>query len=44
MPETECWVEQSTWTMFTGMSSLKQVHSYGLDMTFSTGIWAVVQV
>lgn len=30
--------------MFTGLSSLRQVHSYGLDVTFSTGIWAVIQV
>lgn len=37
-------MEQSTWTTFTGLESLKQLHSYGLDVTFSTGVWAVVQV
>lgn len=37
-------MEQSTWATFTGLESLKQVHSYGLDVTFSTGVWAVVQV
>lgn len=42
--ETDCWVEQSTWATFTGLESLKHVHSYGLDVTFSRGVWAVVQV
>lgn len=37
-------MEQSTWTTFTGLPSLKQVHNFGLDGTLSTGIWAVVQV